>query len=211
MIRSSGLGNAPNQDIPMDNLKKILQLHIDIPSIVVMGCVFLVVWQPLARSAIEWLGIVQKQIDPPIWVGDFFLGIMVNLVSAVIIVPFLFWVFGVANKSDLVGKFKAFDLTGDAEEEWGDVSLTYNLLSNRIKGTLTKDDLSLALEAYLEKGQYLRGHYIEQTNFARRRIGAFLLQLNGSADRYQGKFVFVDPDDQAATPQTGDILWVRVN
>ena len=147
----------------------------------------------------------------PAWVSNLLQNICANIVSAIIVIPLVFWIFKVRGKVAGVGKFKAFVVKADGTEQaWGDVRLSYNLLSNRIRGTITRDEIVIDLEGQFDRSQYLRGHYIESSNAARRRLGAFLYILSGDSTTYTGPFAFVDPDDKNNVPQTAVGKWVRV-
>src|SRR6185369_13967669 len=89
--------------------------------------------------------------------------VLSNLVSAVIIAPVVILAMGLRKKAELAGTFRAYDIVDGNETEWGQVELTYNLITNRVKGLLKKDDLEIEIEAVLER-PYLRGHYIECSN-----------------------------------------------
>ncbi len=191
-------------------IKKLFHLHVDIPTAVLLLLGFLLVHRPLAKWIFSVIGFADTKLHPPDWVGPLVQSIFANLISAVIIIPVVFWMLRIRSKAAAAGRFNAYDLTNGTKRAWGEVALTYNLFSNRVKGTITHNSIVLQLEAVFERGQYLRGHYIEKSNAARRRMGSFLLLLTGEADAYEGPFVFVDPQDQNAIPQTGSVRWERI-
>jgi len=196
---------------PIRLARKFIRIHLDIPTIVLVSVVVLFVYRPLAAWLFSLVGWVESEVQFPAWVGSVAQGIVANLVSAAVIVPIAIWILRIRSKAAAAGRFKAFDMTSGSAESWGEVFLSYNLFSTKIRGTLTHNDIVMRLEAVLDKDQYLRGHYSEQSNVARRRLGAFLLLLNGEGDGYRGPFVFVDPADESATPKTGSVEWKRVS
>lgn len=195
---------------PVRIIKKFLRIHLDIPAIVLIAVGFLLVYRPLAEWLFSIVGWADTQIQFPLWAGPLAQSVVANLLSAAVVVPIAVWILRIRSKAAAAGRFKAFVVTDGREDDWGEVVLSYNIFSTKVQGTLTHNDIVMHLEAVFDKDQYLRGHYSEQSNLARRRLGAFLLLLTGEGDGYRGPFVFVDPADENATPKTGLVRWQRV-
>jgi hypothetical protein len=188
-----------------------LRCHIDISTFVVAVLVLSFLWRPLYVYITTFVGVAATAMPPmPTWVENLLQNILANIVSAAIIIPPFFWILRVREKSAAAGRFNAFVTTQGVEEAWGEVRLSYNLLSNRIKGNIRHGEVIIDIEAQFDRSQYLRGHYIDRSNAARRRLGAFLYLLSGDSDTYSGPFVYVDPDDNNNTPRNGTVKWVRV-
>ena len=195
----------------LSKIKKILMVHIDLPTIIMISVIVLVIHRPLASFIFTRVAWLSERLDLPIWIGPILQGVSANIITALIVGPFLYFFFRNGIKSQTVGKFSAYDISDGKRTEWGTVHLTYNLFSNRIIGKIVHNDIILKLEASFDKGDYLRGHYNEESNRARRRLGAFLLQLNGQTDKYIGPFVFVDPEDDNIKPKSGTVEWERLS
>ena len=191
-------------------LRQLIYVHIDIPTILVLLFIVLLVHRPLEKKFFETLGWADDTFTFPVWFKDVWLGVLANVLAALIIVPVVFWLLRVRARAAVCGRFTAFDTTSGQAKEWGSVTLTYNIFSRRVRGTLTYNDVELTLDAIFDKAQYLRGHYAETSNEARRRLGAFLLSLTGEGNVYEGPFVFVDPEDNNVKPQTGTVRWERM-
>lgn len=207
-------------------MKKIVsyfRLHFSLSSIVVLLLIGNLIYTPLASfiklqannaAALQGAKEVLK---------DFGINILSDIIATGIIGLIIFFIFKIKYKSSLSGHFTAFDIkvvetTRDgvvtkSEERtpWGEVILTHNLFTNEFRGRLTNTDKNVEIElsAKFERSEYLRGSYIESTSETRRRIGAFLLKLDGNGKNFIGSFVFVDPDDRNYTPQSGRAEWIR--
>lgn len=199
----------------LQSLRGLWRIHIDIPAIVFIILVIILINQQGTQVLV---GIVDKFADQtavPTWMNEITIGVVANILALIIIVPALVWALGLLNKSFLCGEFTAYEITerdGERiEERWGTVHLTYNLFSHRIKGRLIAqdEDAEIYLEAKFDRGEYLRGHYIESRFRIRRRLGAFLLLLDGTGHSYTGRYVYVDPREENSRPQTGEARWVR--
>ena len=189
------------------------RLYFDLPSTIIILVILSFVYRPILGFFFRFLEKTDAELQLPVWVGDFGLAMLANLLSAIVIAFFVLLVLGWRRISAVCGTFDAYDLKDDnAKEPWGKVTIRYNLLSNKIRGSLIDDtrDTEIVLDAVFDRGQYLRGHYVERNNLQRRRLGAFLLLLGGDGDSYEGPYVFVDPHDTSMVPKTGRSRWERV-
>jgi len=191
-------------------LRGYLNLHIDLPTIVIVLLIVAIFYRPLLSGVFAFAGFVETKTELPPWVSDLVIGIVVNIISAIIIVPLAFWIFRLRAKSELCGNFKAYDIVNGQERYWGKIHLTYNIFSNRVCGCLSSDhfDADIRIEGVFERGEYLRGHYVERRRSTRRRMGAFLLMLDGEGESYSGPYVFVDPAESNFLPREGRAKWV---
>lgn len=187
------------------------RLHIDLNTIVIILLIILIFHRAFLGFVFSSVSFIETKFTIPEWIPGFLIGTLSNFISALILIPIIFWVFRISYKSKLCGKFKAFDIINGKEEFWGNLKLTYNIFSNRIRGRMRSDkhDADIIIDAIFERGEYLRGYYIEQKKVNRRRMGAFLLILDGSGDSYSGSYVFVDPKSNNIIPQEGKVKWVR--
>lgn len=195
----------------MGRIKQLLRIHLDIPTIVLLAVGFLFIHRPLCTWLLSVLGWLDAQTQFPQWASTLAQGVAANILSATIVVPIAVWILRIRHNAAAAGRFKAVDVTNGKNEEWGEVVLSYNLFTTKIRGTLTHKDIVMRLDAVFDRYQYLRGHYTEESNIARRRLGAFLLRLSGDGDGYRGPFVFVDPVDENDTPKTGSVEWRRIS
>lgn len=204
-------------------LGRYLRLHFDISSITIILFIIYLIYQPVAAF------VKYQALNIPTLKGSqetlsgFIVNILSDLVAAGIIGLSAYLIFKLAYKSSLTGTFTAFDIfpevkgndgnkiSDERREEWGTVTLTYNLFTNELCGTLISKagDIEIKLEAKFERGQYLRGHYIEAQTHVRRRAGAFLLMIDGEGKNFEGNYVFVDPHAGNHMPQSGQAIWVR--
>jgi hypothetical protein len=191
-------------------MRRFLRIHVDLPTLIVALVVLLFVHRPLQKAFFDLIGWVDTQYNLPDWCGTMGIAIVANVLALLLLGTIGFALFRIGSKAAIVGVFKAYDLTRGAREEWGTVRLTYNIFSRKIRGSITHNDIELTLEGVFDKGQYLRGHYWEAGNPARRRLGAFLLQLSGEGDSYEGSFAFVGPTTNNLTPSSGRVLWKKV-
>lgn len=191
-------------------IRGYLNLHVDLPTIVVALLIVLLFHRPFLAGVFALTDFIGSKVEFPVWVDDLVVGIAANILSAFIVIPIVFWVFRLNAKSELCGRFKAYDIVKNEEVYWGDVVLTYNIFSNQIRGCLSskKHDADIHLEAVFERGEYLRGHYVEKKKTTRRRMGAFLLMLDGEGNTYSGPYVFVDPNNSNYQPKEGRVKWV---
>lgn len=193
----------------LNRIAKFFRFFVDIPTVVIVAVLVLYVHRPLANLFLEKLGPLQKEIGFAGTAYAFIEAVLVNAVTGLILGTVAYWLFRMHRRSDTVGRFKAFDLSNDEKKDWGEVTLKYNLFSSRMIGVMVHDDKRLKLDGKLDRDQYFHGHYWEIGNRARRRLGAFLLELSGDATKYQGRFVFVDPDHRE--PQKGQVVWERID
>jgi hypothetical protein len=193
----------------MRQLKRLLRLHVDIPSVVFVLLVVILIHRPAARwvfTVVDW---GERELQLPQWFGGFLLNVVSDIVAAIIVATAVVFVLGLRKKSELMGTFDAFDIAPDGTAApWGQVKLTYKMLSDRVKGTLKHDKIEIEIEGVLER-PYLRGHYVECGNAASRRLGGFLLVLNGDGNVYSGQTAYVDPRDENNVPRAGTVRWVR--
>ena len=192
------------------HVRSYLNLHIDLQTVVVVLLIVVLFNRPFVHGVFTVATFVGEKTELPSWVNAIFLGVVADFLSAFIVGLVVFWAFRIKRKSALCGKFKAYDIVEGEEVYWGDVSLTYNIFSNRIRGRLFSDkhDADICIEAVFERGEYLRGHYVEKNRLTRRRMGAFLLMLDGEGESYSGRYVFVDPCDANFLPREGRAKWV---
>ena len=192
-------------------LKSYLNLHIDLSTVVVILLIIFLFNRLFLQVVLASIDFMGSKIEFPPWLYDISVGFLANILALLFVAYLVFWIFRLRTKSALCGKFKAYDIVDDKENYWGDVSLTYNIFSNRIRGCLRSNeyDADIIIEAVFERGEYLRGHYIEKKKLTRRRMGAFLLMLDGEGDSYSGSYVFVDPYKLNFLPQTGKAKWVK--
>ena len=195
----------------MKKIKRWLNLHFDISSLVIILLLVSLVYRPLLNFLFLTSTNLTPKLTVPEWVEHILLKVLCEIIAAAIILPLVFYLFRVSSKSMLTGKFTAFDIIDGKDTEWGTVTLTYNMFSNRIKGVLTSvsGDADLHIDAAFERGSYLRGHYIEKKKLTSRRMGAFLLMLDGEGDNYSGSYVFVDPDEANGIPKEGKAKWIK--
>lgn len=193
-------------------IRSLFRLYIDLPSIIVLLVIISFVYRPILGFFFGSLEILDAELHFPPWMGELGLAMLANVLSAIVIaVPIVFFL-GWRRTAAVCGTFEAYVLGDDnSKERWGKVTLRYNLISNKIRGRLVDDirDTELALDAVFDRGQYLRGHYIELKRLQRRRLGAFLLLLGGDGDTYEGPYVFVSPDTDML-PNIGRVRWERV-
>jgi len=191
-------------------IRGYFNLHIDLPTIVVILLIVLLIYQPLFNELFDFIGFIGSKTESPKWLNDIFIGIVSNIISAFIVVPTVFWMFQLQAKAALCGKFKTYEIVDGNENYWGDVELTYNIFSNRIHGRASSNeyDSDVQIEAVFERGEYLRGHYVEKKKSTRRRMGAFLLMLDGEGSSYSGPYVYVDPKDSNYHPKEGQVRWI---
>ncbi len=201
---------SANRKHVWSRMRGYFNLHVDLPATVAILLIVLLFHRPFLGGVFAFADFMGGKMELPAWLDDLVIGIVANILSAIIVIPIVFWVFRLNAKSELCGKFKAYDIVEDEEQYWGDVVLTYNIFSNRIRGRLssTGHDADIRIEAVFERGEYLRGHYVEKWKTTRRRMGAFLLMLDGEGDTYSGPYVFVDPRDANYQPKEGRAKWV---
>lgn len=191
-------------------LRDFFRLHFDLNTIVVLLVVIFLIHRPATNWLLGLIGQVSSIEALPDWIRTFVFSVGANLVSAIVIALIVFGWVRTSRKTMAVGRFKAYDTSSGKKADWGEVRLSYNLFSTRIVGVLSNQDVSLRLEASFDRELYLRGHYAETGNIARRRLGAFLLCLDGEGNTYTGAFAFVDPAEPNSTPKTGTVRWERL-
>ncbi|MEX0899802.1 MAG: hypothetical protein WD081_03830 [Gammaproteobacteria bacterium] len=192
-------------------LRALLRLHLDIPSAIILTAIVLIAAPPLITLVSSFTGILSGWIEITETIAGYWHNILANVISAIIIIPIVYWLLRLTQRADAMGSFAAYDIKEDGSRSgWGRIDLTYNLFSNRVRGVLTRRSVELKIEATIVQGQYLVGYYVERSNAARRRCGGFLMHLDGGADSYSGQYVFVDPDGTNITPTVGQAIWVRV-
>ena len=125
--------------------------------------------------------------------------------------------FRTRTKPFFAGKFVAYEVIkiSDSEEEskaWGDLRLTYNVFSRRLKGILKSTDgkVCIQLQGEFDKERYFRGTYIEKDKPSRLRLGAFLMLLDSEGDNYIGVFLHVSPTTNLDKPELGYARWEKV-
>jgi hypothetical protein len=197
---------------------RFFQFYFDLPSISIILLIIIAIYRPGKDLIKVWLS------DIPVYSGfkqilqDFSLNIFSDLIAASLIGLAVFFIFKLKFKSQISGKYKAYDIKTDNngkienKTEWGDLDLAFNLFTNRFRGKMTKKDgnVQLVIEASLEKETYLRGTYIEWGNRTTRRAGGFLMMLEGTNAIIKGKYAFVDPDTENIYPQFGEALWEKI-
>jgi len=185
------------------------RFYIGIPALALYIFVFALFWRPLAErifGVAEYL----KKLPWPNWVPEMGFGILANLLSAVVIAFIVWIVLWNRRLRSVAGTYRATDVsTPEKPVAWGNVVLRYELLPTglfqpQFRCRLTNTE-GVVLEgcAIWTKDQYLVGHYQEVGNLARRRAGAFVMQLDGGGSTFNGKFVFIDPsvrDPRQGTP-----------
>jgi hypothetical protein len=194
-----------------DWLVRVFRLHIDLPTVPIVLLLATLVYRPLLFLAIPALENVATEFGFHPSVAAFLRDFFANLAAGLILLVLGYWAFNVKLKSAYAGEFLAYDIKKGQEEEWGRVRLTYNLFSRRIRGLLHNDarNVDIEIDGMFERGQYIRGTYIERGRVARRRLGAFLMMLQGEGDEYRGKYVYVDPEEGHHVPSRGEAKWVR--
>jgi hypothetical protein len=193
-------------------LVRIFRLHVDLPSVVIVLLLVTLVYRPLLNVAIPTLESTGTELGFPPSVIAFLRDFFANLTAGAIVLVVGYWIFDIKLKSAYAGEFLAFDIKKGHEEEWGRIRLTYNLFSRRIRGLLHNEAIKVDIEidGVFERGQYIRGTYIERGRVERRRMGAFLMMLQGEGDEYRGKYVYVDPEEGHDIPTRGEAKWVRI-
>jgi hypothetical protein len=194
----------------MKTIKNIWRAHIDVAGAVYVLLIVTIFYRPLLSKLAPWISAASANQSIPQWVKDLVPNVVGELVAAGIIALIIYWVFRIRAKASIVGEFDAYDLADGKEKAWGTVTLTFNPFTQQIRGLLVsaEHDATLILEGIFERGQFLRGHYAESSKLGVRRQGAFLLELLGDGNTYEGAYVFVDPGD-AKAPESGKVRWKR--
>jgi hypothetical protein len=209
---AKALNNICSMKKTIKKIKRLLRIHLDIPSAVIILLIISLFFRPLLNFLFNVSSNFLQEVKFSPWFEIISLKVVCEMIAAMIIIPLILYFFRLSTKSMLVGKFNAFDIVGTNENVWGIVTLSYNMFSNKIRGTLTStsDDSEILIEAIFDRGSYLRGHYIEKKKLSRRRMGAFLLTLDGEGDNYSGPYVFIDPADGNDIPKQGKAKWVKI-
>jgi hypothetical protein len=190
-----------------------LRFYVGIPALVIYIFVFALFWRPLA---VYIFGVAEylKTLPVPTWVPEMGFNILANVLSAIVI-AIVVW-FALLNRrlQSIAGTYSASDITSASTPvTWGSVTLRYELLPTglfqpqfrcRLK---TADGVVLEGCAVWTKDQYLVGHYQEVGHLARRRAGAFVMQLDGGGSTFTGKFAYIDPNTR--DPAVGEAKWER--
>ena len=146
-------------------IRNTIYVHFDIPTLVTFLLIGCFVYRPL----VSWL----KKIDIGLTGDestrcfiDFTVGLIANVVAALLLGLIIFMVYRIRTKVALCGKFKAYNVINGNNELWGEITLTYNIFSTRIKGILVSETNSatIGIDAVFERGQYLRGHIQHRLN-----------------------------------------------
>jgi hypothetical protein len=191
---------------------RLFRFYIGIPAAAIYLFGFSLFWRPLAQfifGVAEWA----KSFQLPPWVNDFALSIAANVASALIIATLIFLFLRNRRLQSIAGSFNAIDISDPAKPvPWGKVTLRYELLPTglfqpQFRCSLVNqvEGIELQGSAIWTKDQYLIGHYQEVGNLARRRAGAFAMQLDGNGDAFTGRFVYIDP--KSRDPEVGAAKW----
>jgi len=208
-------------------MKKIIglfRLHVDLSTIVILVLIGNLIYKPIVGYIKLQASKIATQSGTKEILNNFGLNILSDIIAAGIISLIIIIVFKLKYKSSISGTFNASEIIsktvdkgdGNTETEdevklWGTVVLTHNIFTNDLRGQLTSTDgtVIILLNAKFERSEYIRGSYIETTHQIRRRIGAFLLRIDGSGKNFKGGNVFVDPEDSNENPKSGRIIWER--
>lgn len=196
--------------------KDYLKVHIDIPSLIVILLILFIFWRKLTIIIFNSCEFIYQEVNPPEWVKNIGLGIVSNILSAAILIFIGYLYFKLKTKPFFAGNFTAYEITkntgaADTETEWGNLTLTYNIFSKRIKGILRSKDnqVCITLSGEFDKDRYLRGTYIEKDNPSRLRLGAFLMLLSPNGDNYEGSFMHLSPSTGFDKPELGFAKWIK--
>jgi hypothetical protein len=195
------------------NLRRFFRLHIDISTVLILAVIFLVFYRPLLNLIFKGMSFASAELHPGEAVREILLKVISEIITISIVFPVLVYFFKINTRALLSGKFTAFDIdTSGSEVEWGTVTLTYNLFSNKIRGSLVPKTAGneIEIEAVFERSRFLCGYYVDKKTSTRRRLGGFLLMLDGEGSNYTGQYVFVDPQDANDSPKTGKATWKKI-
>ncbi len=192
----------------MKRVRRLLRLYLDIPALLVLAVLLWGGWQFVTQVYSHYSSDADQFGQTLL--GQLVFGIVTSAITALVLAAVGFVVFKWVKKSDVAGTFDAFDVGENGDVPWGKITLRYNPFSNSMRGTVTHGDTELQVDAKLFREQYLRGHYVEISNLARRRFGAFMMSLDGDGKSFEGKYVFVSPSDGYHVPSCGDVRWDRV-
>ena len=194
-----------------------LRIHIDIPTVVIILLFVLIVYRQVTNFIFQSITFLTQEIKFPSWTKDISINVISEFVAVGILIFWGYLYFRLKTKPFFAGEFKAYEITktlgqADTKTEWGNLKLTYNIFSKRIKGILrSKDDqVCIQLEGEFDKERYFRGTYIEKDKPSRLRLGAFLMLLDSNGDNYEGAFMHVSPTTKIDTPEPGHAIWEKV-
>ena len=194
-----------------------LRIHIDIPTVVIILLFVLIVYRQVTNFIFQSITFLTQEIKFPSWTKDISLNVISEFVAVVIFLFLGYLYFRLKSKPFFAGEFIAYEITktlgqADTKTEWGNLKLTYNIFSKRIKGILRSNDgqVCIQLEGEFDKERYFRGTYIEKDKPSRLRLGAFLMLLDSNGDNYEGAFMHVSPTTKIDTPEPGHAIWEKV-
>lgn len=187
-----------------------LGFYVGIPALFTYLILAALFWRPVAVWFFAFIPQAKNVVIPP-WLWDFFGNVLSNLAAAVIVALPIWFFFTHKALSAVAKTYNAFDLSTGTPQPWGTVKLRYELLPTsffqpQFHCVLEDQSRGLVLigtATYVQ--QYLVGHYRERDNAARRRAGAFTLQLDGPGTAFEGVISFIDPVTQA--PTHGAVRW----
>lgn len=200
----------------MKKIRDYFRLHIDIPTIVIILLIVAIVYRPFANFLFSRIGIASQIIKAPAWAKDIILNVISEFIAAFLLVVVGYIYIKYNSHPYFAGSFTAFAVTKiqgqpDDEEEWGDLRLTYNIFSKKIKGELKSKagDARLKIDGEFDKERYLRGTYIDADKPSSLRLGAFIMLLNKNGDDYEGMYIALSPLTDSEQPEMAYAKWKR--
>jgi len=198
-------------------LRDYLRIHIDIPNIIIILLCVLILYPTLSNwafSGIEW---ISKKVTTPSWWGEVGVNVLSEFIAFALLAFLGYLIVLFSRKPYYAGKFKTFEVTkkagqSDTEVEWGELRLSYNLFTKRLKGVMRSLDQKVCIElnGVFEKERYFRGTYIEKDKPSRLRLGAFLMQMQLDGDNYEGAFIHFSPTTGLIEPELGYAKWEKL-
>ena len=195
-------------------IKATWRIHIGISSGLVILAAAVLLYHFLLKGFLGHLfGEIKKNYDPNSLVHAIGTGIVSGILSAVAFGLIGVFVLGWYSKFRLTGKYNAFTVDNDGEEQpWGEVEIRYHPLSDdshhmSVKLFLQFNDIKLEGDGLIIDNRYLIGHYYEVENTERRRSGAFMYILDGTGTTWSGDYIHIDPDNDR--PATDKAVWRR--
>ena len=117
----------------MGKLKRLLCFYFDLPTVLVIVLLTSIFYRPIAN--LLFMGSKRITILGPVpeWVNTLGLNILGGVLALVIVAIIGFVLFNIKYKSEIAGEYKAYDLTKDKKEDWGNVTIKYNLITNQFR------------------------------------------------------------------------------
>ena len=141
------------------------------------------------------------------------LGIVASITAAIVFGILGVFLFAWSNKMRLTGEYNAFEIDSTGKEnKWGKVTIKYHPLSTSnnhppMKLRLKHDKIIMEGSGMIIDNRYLVGHYCETGEPARRRSGAFMFEISGAGNTWEGRFVYIDPETNS--PAEGKAKWIK--